>query len=777
MDAKELFDFVEDENNSDWSVVVKPSMLILEKEASTIVASLFGEVTKEGGIRLGHVAHLIEFVESAYVVVDWMEKVFEAFRFRFVRAEKLAIISVDGLNILNILVHPQAVRAMDDETWNNILATRKEVDKKKIPFLYGNLKVKTVEFGSSGAQYSTVTKFDKLRRKTEDFASFVKENWFSIQDSCYLPFMNFAQPLGFELIKKKNEALCVYIHLTMLPPANQRRLSSNEEKIQMSGDGSIVANMIKENALQNCGGLTVDSSPIMVHPFNFTEDRLDRDHYNMEDPNDVDLFLENPLTDCLTKETSSRTSGEHYKVNEEGKSNDVNVSDIGEQRRRYSCRALPPALLLTYITTICGVSALEDIFTHLPTEEDITEMGEQFYATILYINFKDYLYEKYNSFSSLSSYVHFALDLLFIVKQKLPNLPLAAESMKRGNALFLGRLLFRYLAPTLGIMIPEGNGRNFSSCIVHSRRKKYNHIQHFQLAMSKQVPMPDFRYLHSSIVCEYIVKPAPRDIRLGFRSYPNTILEKFWLLSKDAYTRSQSSVPNFCIQFADTYLLNNKTLLLGNLAYGMRSDWSKEIRANLLYISAKRDEEKTKKARVLNPFSEHLLTQWLSHQKKTYFDALAGNRDILQIVLPEQRRFLATSNQKDNFTDLRPVYIEMLKEKYQKNEISEIYDFNLPVTMSLMLCGLVCPTRDVFNNDSFNQLRQLVSCNGLVPKKQHKENVYALELETEEGLKFPIRNDVSFPCFATPTSSVRRNHRIDPMVSILFKCKFLLFIL
>lgn len=442
-------------------------------------------------IRFGKFAALLHFLQEAYLHSESYNLISVCNLFVNVD-DKVIFFQGSGLNCMHILVSPQTVVS------GRVKADKLRVHEDEVvlqdyfgktEFIWNSARLKTVDrFKETSCDFSNENQLSNWN----DVKKLNQDKWCIINDTTQLPFMYLVQPLGYEMYRetKRGVQFGVYVHLTLLPGVNQRRMFSKNEKLGLDSGNqdSIVLNMLGKGG-SSSEGKKVDSTPMMLHPF-LIEKRFPK--VSQEDIDEVQpLCLESPLLDALVRAKTDASS----------QSSKTSIDNT------FVCGKLSSGDMTNIILRISNKSSLDDVFSNMPSKSAIDSMGESVYAALLFINFKEYMYSRFDGFESFECYAKLAVYLLHLVKKKLPLLTLSHQHLANGNILFFCRLFFRFLCPELGIMIPEGNGRNFSSVMVHTRTKLINNVftERVAASVANTFEAPQFSYLHRTIPCDYIV--------------------------------------------------------------------------------------------------------------------------------------------------------------------------------------------------------------------------------------------------------------------------------
>lgn len=228
-----------------------------------------------------------------------------------------------------------------------------------------------------------------------------------------------------------------------------------------------------------------------------------------------------------------------------------------------------------------------------------------------------------------------------------------------------------------------------------------------QLVLHNRFAVFSFSSSHTFRVC-FVIRYANN------RFYTKADRNLFLNLSEQAYTASQASARISAHQFADKYMQSFGDRLKSNLPYAMLAKWP----GQLLDMVREWETKKSKQS-----LQDLLFEQWLISNKSHFFDTVFQQAEIFDIAFDSSTLF----NKRDDF-------LEHLRGKYayENNMTSDMYAFPFVASMSVMLAGLACGTRDEVNPVSVNEIQKLVSSNGITVVQDADENVLTRTLQPSD---------------------------------------------
>lgn len=204
-------------------------------------------------------------------------------------------------------------------------------------------------------------------------------------------------------------------------------------------------------------------------------------------------------------------------------------------------------------------------------------------------------------------------------------------------------------------------------------------------------------------------------------------------LSEEAYAASQASAKIFAHQFADKHMQNVGGTLKKNLPYGMRAKWDDDLLEDVRIwestLQAGSNPDKT-------TLQDYLYQNWLSSNKSPFFEAVSRQSEIFDVALQSH---LGHKTKEALLSDLILEYSE------ENITSSHMYSFPFVVSLSVMIAGMACATRDK-SNVLINEIQKLVSTNGIVEVVDDDESSLTRHLEPFDRSvrgKITIKNNVS----------------------------------
>jgi hypothetical protein len=635
----------------------------------------------------------------------------------------------EGLNIMWILLVPQQIKKEDARTVVPTPAVDNNSYVTKHQFSYGNLQLKfsrnpVKEFPLKGHVSDECE--DGLKEK-------VRDDWIAFHHSCNLPFMNLSQPLGFSLQKdSKSERVYVYIYLTLLPNINSRRLSTDNERLNHGLEKKgILTNMT--SATISYDDYKIDSTPIIIHPFIIQE---------LKDQ-DVDtskhLDLRSPLTDNAE---FARNSGNDLFAN--GKY----VASLIDKHESIS----------EFICKIFGDNSLETIFSDLPNNDEVEKMGNFCYGVLLYINFYKAINNHYNDFKTFKSYVRLFDNLNQCLVDQKPGVmvKLSRHHLKENNVFFISRLMFRFICNNIGLLIPEGNGRNYAACLAFTRCQSelINQYLNKPIPAEDCLPEPNLEYIAPHISCDYVVHKHNDNLLNNFPYDANRNI--YIKLSERSYNDSHSSQVISCRDFGERYFTMSIDKHSGTNAcihecipYEVREAWPKTFKQDTanFYVAIETVTEviKQKKRKSTSvsdsqqkvtkdtDWASFAVAKWASQRKSLFLKDLYQRKDIMQHVRPEYRGWISkwherNANSPDTQSNFDEDFLNHLITVHEANITSELFPkMNILRLMSLYLAGLLCSAKDN-SGELLDCARIMVKTNGVKnqasgPKNMKKDDI------------------------------------------------------
>jgi hypothetical protein len=631
--------------------------------------------------------------------------------------EKRILINAEGLNVMNILLNPQKV----NNTSAGSVQEEQVSDKGPHEFSFKSLRVKKCKDPSLPmkieGEFGTYNKMKEI----------VKEDWVALNHTCNLPFMIFSQPVGFVLRNcVKDNKVYVYIYLSLLTNINQRTLYSTTQRL--SYEDGILANMT--STISQSQAKFVQSTQIIIHPYIIA---------TKDDGGVVkkDLILRSPLTDC--KPALLEKNDDFAKA-------------------KYVAALLDSEVLIKSILNVCGERDITKVFRNMPNEREVARMGDVMYSMILFINFCGYMNQRFKNFKSYNSFLRLYDHLNEVVAKKGDyGFKLSRNHLTESNIVFLCRLLFRSLCPKLGIMVAEGNGRNYCACLAYSRCRNLNMFLSKPIEVDKELEEPNFEYISPLIPCDYVVHKHDCDF-LPEHPYAN-LQEKYIELSSRSYKDSSASQKITCLEFSEQFFfvhVDKNPVNALNTPYEISEKWPMEFKmeneqfvpteasnksflneTNDVTLSTNNDSgkkkdplEEAKKVKKVD-WLDFVMKKWLFDKKEAFFNEITKKDDIMTNVLPHFKKF--SKNWNENYPkpryNQRTAFAAYFASIMSENVTNDLFGrMNIVRSMSIYLCGLSCNMKDEEGNNVsgklIDSLRLLVKTNGVVSKSTHASDQF-----------------------------------------------------
>jgi hypothetical protein len=646
--------------------------------------------------------------------------------------------SSEGLNVMWILMVPQQIK---NDGARNVVPTHavdNDASVKQQQFSYDNLQLKI----SRNPVKEFPLKGHVSEESDDGLKEIIRKDWIAFHHSCNLPFMNFSQPIGFSLQKDSTtEMVFVYIYLSLLPNINSRRLTTDNERLNHGLEKKGILTNMTSSAL-SYDDFKIDSTPIIIHPFILQELKDDDADISKQ------LDLRSPLTDNAP---STRDNNSNQHSGNDLFANGKYVASLIDEHETFS----------RSICKIFGINDLETLFSSIPDSEEVEKMGNFCFGIVLYINFYKALNNHYNDFKAYKSYVRLFdnLNQRLVDQRASVMVKLSRHHVKKNNVFFICRLMFRYFCNTIGLLIPEGNGRNYAACLAFTRCQSelINQYLNKPIPAEDCLPEPNLEYISPNISCDYVVHKHDDNL---LNNYPYDANRSIYIkLSERSYNDSHSSQVISCRDFGERYFTMSIDKHSGGndaihdcLPYEVRSDWPKTFKqdtANFFDAIDKVNEKRKQGKQKSNSgiFLEQKLTKdtdwpsfaaakWSSQRKSLFLKDLYQRKDIMQHVRPEYKAWISKYNEeKVNSQETQFVFDDdFLKHLITSNEAnitSELFPkMNIVRLMSLYLAGLLCSARDN-SGELIECARKMVKTNGV---KNQASGPGKMKIEDSEEL-------------------------------------------
>jgi hypothetical protein len=381
---------------------------------------------------------------------------------------------------------------------------------------------------------------------------------------------------------------------------------------------------------------------------------------------------------------------------------------------KYVASLLHPDVITSLILKISDKTDLSEVFYNLPEPRDIQKMGNLMYSTLLFINLYEYMNSTFDEFSSTEAYIklfHFlnkALD-----GEKIPMIP--TFHLYKSNMAYICRLMFRALDPSLGIMIPEGNGRNYSACSALARCRIMNVFINKPFEESKSLDFPNLLFIKNHISCDYVVHKHKSSSQSS-TPYGSAIRIGYFQLSIKSYNNSNASQKIHCHNFAETFfrqkidpsLVNNVDLT----PLEIREFWPMSFKEDCRRFLINKTKERTREN-----WMDLAKYSWLSMKKKEIFVELCAKKDLMDVIQIANQKLLPKlkNNPNDDSYDEMQAVAENLLVSMTDNIKTNFFDpMNIPRCLSLLLSGLACYKKDMEHSvELMKELRTFIFTNGV----------------------------------------------------------------
>jgi hypothetical protein len=648
---------------------------VSKSEMEPILTQIFGKANPT----LIEIYCFAIFLEEAYLHEN-DHPLINLLNLQFDHVSEKASVDLEGINVMHILVNPQEVN-VSKQAQPESSESKDARSQIRCGFSYSEFRVQTTsdplrdDFAPSGS-------FKNMNVK-----EVLEEKWISVCHTCNLPYMNLTQPLGFCLKRNiSDKRIFVYIYLSLVTKnINQRKLFSNEKKLSHKERDGIVYNMTTGNEVRE--KKTVYATPIMIHPY-----KIDKLNGQLQASPD-NLELSSPLANTRPEIIDSSAKEKFANGN-------------------VVAKLLPSDFMENLILNVTGSEQLQDVFNGLPnTLQQKQQIGSMVYAVLLYVNFGCYMNQKYDNFKSGKCYDALFNDLndriSFFLGYRIPSI-----HKSQSNFLFVCRLMFRFIAKDLGIMIPEGNGRNYSACLSFARCRDANVFINSRIPRERALPFPNLEYISPEITCEYVIQQHIESITEPVLPYDENVQKQFLALSVRSYNNSQSGEHNFCHHFAYKFFFNKvmSSMKEENKPLETRDKWPEDFKEKLArYLEGKE-----------NNFENLVMSEWLKSKKLPLLDELKNATEIMNIVVQDYRSVTAV----DTGKTIQECVIQHIGKSFVENPVGTLYLTNIVKVMSVYLCGLSCD-----NGDLLFSLGNLVKSNGVIGfENSPKEDEFTLKL-------------------------------------------------
>lgn len=368
--------------------------------------------------------------------------------------------------------------------------------------------------------------------QVDELYPFCTNHWISIENRCILPWLYLCQPCGFVLKGNVDEDnVLVYIYTSLTTNTNQRRLTDTEDRLYQT-----IRTLSSPTDQTTDVGATVDGTMLMVHPFEIKE---------VHERKKGHLNLFSPLSSCLPD------------------------SELGYPSfcgSKYTAGLLPfEKKLLELLQYACGVNVgtgLDSVFDDSSLPPNMLKVKcPMLYGMLLYINVCDKVCSTYNCFSSRNDFVKLLCRLVTRIQEHGAFTFPTRHHVLSSNVAHISRLVFRYCFPDMGMMIIDGNCRNYSACCAYSRCRNWNRYLAEPMSIDSEdyLGEPNYEAISRLIACDFIMPPC-NDIMLKSSTPYNNMEKGFQHASQVNYALCNSGRKLTCQQIAHslftTYVLD-----------------------------------------------------------------------------------------------------------------------------------------------------------------------------------------------------------------------------
>jgi hypothetical protein len=260
-------------------------------------------------------------------------------------------------------------------------------------------------------------------------------------------------------------------------------------------------------------------------------------------------------------------------------------------------------------------------------------------------------------------------------------------------------------------MIPEGNGRNYCSCLALARCHDLNFFLDKPLGPKKALPEPNLSYLSRHITCQYVVH---RHDQLKAMSvdypYSKQVQRGYLNLSQKSYKNSSSSQKLTYHNFGMTYFRNNINPKI-NVDHEItpleiRTVWPDEFKTvcESFFVSAEKGN-----------WADIAIKYWLKLKKASFFKELEQCHDLLTLFKRDFNHAMKQYFEKEGVDNTSRAFMQFLILSMEDNIRSDYFQqMNFIRFMSLYLCGLACyssNSRD--SSELMAEMQKVITLNGV----------------------------------------------------------------
>lgn len=587
-------------------------------------------------------------------------------------------INSSALKIMHILLFPQSTsseRKKSSDDWE-----KQNNDSIQNAFFSPNpgmlLNYEDIVASSTidPAQASSFLVEKKLREH-KDLKHFIKNNWMAFRADLSLPTLSLFQPMGATLKMDRNGLVYVYIYITLVPHVNTRKTVYDTRVVP------ILHSMINENPTKE-----LSSSKIEFHGYRITE-RFHRDLIP-----ERDFWIESPV---------NLENGPTEFANKSYVANALNFGHIKDRIERFIG---------------CTENGLFD-YNQSDIDTFTQSCGDETLAgALILLNFMTLIETKYNRFITYEDYQNFFDDLNYQLHQaKNWSLPLTMR--KKENVIHCTRCLFRRFFADVGIMLPEGQARNYGFLLAASRVELYDKCLYTNIPFDRALPEPNIAYMGTTILCKYILH-ADKELGDKFTPYPRSLVEKYKILSDAAMMQAnqsaRSSHQEFLLEYYTMVYVNGQNNDLF-YPYELRNTWPvdvKELIKEVLENPKERRSDKQKKDNIFELLHNHWVKKKLNH----FFGKLIETEKSNSFMEGFEKKIIMEM-QKKNIEINEENKIQHLTATFWSDGTgshSGIYKLNILQAMAIFVAYAPYKNPDPkTDNFASETLHKLIQCNGI----------------------------------------------------------------
>jgi ribosomal protein S14 len=379
-----------------------------------------------------------------------------------------------------------------------------------------------------------------------------------------------------------------------------------------------------------------------------------------------------------------------------------------------------------------------------------------------FVRFVDYSFNHFDDMKDYWDLFHFLRSALAKQRYRSKDFLFPTSYITKNNVIHICRILFRSMCGNLGIMIPEGNGRNYATALALTRCRDIDVFLNKPIPRDKALSTPNLSYIRPQIECKYMMHPHDKEgVSSDKHPYKGDVKAGYISASQKSYANAQSSTRLSCSELAVSFFNNkvannalNKSCNL-QIPIELSNEWPNDIKQQVKKYffdlevkmeKAKEEANKTKNTKKAakkekdrneddktERFVAFLMRIWLLKKKKAVFVSICNCAEILAIIKSDHSHLMKgwVAERTQQKISEKNHLVMYFSQNYVENISHDLFGkMNMVHTLGTLLGGLSIIGNTGEKQEDWklmNALRYLIVTNGKM-YTQIDDDLYTDEL-------------------------------------------------